>query len=299
VRKTLSELDLPTPKIIEENISMGPIQSNIYKALKRRFINSKNPMIRDNAFFNQKGKAVMSLLGAATNPGLLLSGLIEDSYLGFHWPPKELKSSKSLMSLVEEYAAHEISPKYEWILRFIAHAHKNNKKVLIWSTFVGNILALKKILKNYNPAIIYGAITAEERKNELKRFQKTSSCNVLITNPQTLGEGISLHEECHTAVYLDRSYNAGQYLQSLDRIHRLGLSKDTETNIYILKSVGTIDDLVATRLNFKIDRLGQYLDDPGLKEASIPDDDLILDIHTALGMNSQDMDSLLSHLENE
>ena len=299
VRTTKSELNLPIPKIIEENIPMGVIQTEIYKALKRRFLKSNIPAVRENAFFNQKGKAVMSLLGAATNPGLLLTGTSEDSYIGFRWPPKELNDSKSLMRLVEEYAAHEISPKYQWILRFVAHAHQKNNKVLIWSTFVGNILALKKLLKNYRPAVIYGSISSDERKIELNRFQNTSDCNVLITNPQTLGEGISLHEECHTAIYVDRNYNAGQYLQSLDRIHRLGLSKDTETNIYILKSVGSIDSSVSDRLNFKIDRLGQYLEDPGLKATSIPDDDLTLDTFTALGMDLQDIDSLLAHLENE
>ena len=50
----------------------------------------------------------------------------------------------------------------------------------------------------------------------------TTASAVLLANPQAMSEGISLHLECHDAIWLDRTYNAGQYLQGIDRIHRLG-----------------------------------------------------------------------------
>ena len=135
--------------------------------------------------------------------------------------------------------------------------------MLIWSSFVGNLLALEKLLAPYGPILIYGATPQEERKEKLSQFRNTTESSVLLSNPQTLGEGVSLHLECHEAVYMDRSYNAGLYLQSLDRIHRLGLAKDQITNVYILQSDGTIDHRIANRLEIKIKKLAKYMNDDG------------------------------------
>ena len=78
---------------------------------------------------------------------------------------------------------------------------------------------------------------------------------MLIANPAACAESISLHKVCHHAVYLDRSFNCAHYLQSLDRIHRLGLSKDQKTYYYLFQSAGSIDEIVDTRLREKMKRM--------------------------------------------
>ena len=81
-------------------------------------------------------------------------------------------------------------------------------------------------------------------------------------------EGISLHTVCHHALYLDRNYNAAQFLQSADRIHRLGLDPNQTTFIEFVFSPGTIDESVNRRLAFKIDQMEQALRElsPGERE---------------------------------
>jgi hypothetical protein len=96
---------------------------------------------------------------------------------------------------------------------------------------------------------------------------------VLLANPAATSEGISLHDVCHDAVYLDRTFNAGQYLQSVDRIHRLGLPTGTATRITFLLSTGTVDDLVNSRVERKAERLGQMLDDHDIATMALPEDD--------------------------
>ena len=54
-------------------------------------------------------------------------------------------------------------------------------------------------------------------------------------------EGISLHKVCKRALYLDRTYNAAQYLQSRDRIHRIG-SDIGDVNISIYQYKATEED---------------------------------------------------------
>ena len=126
-------------------------------------------------------------------------------------------------------------------------------------------------------------------------FKHDPSCQVLITNPQTLGEGISLHHVCHDAVYLDRTYNAGHYLQSLDRIHRLGLDPKQKTNVFILQTKHTIDQVINFRLDTKISRMAEMLDDPGLVEdttSTHEPDDPIYDV----GLEAEDLSHLYEHL---
>ena len=277
VRTTKKELQLPSMKITSIELPMSRVQKDVYSALRQSFIGQFEISSIDSSYFSRRGKAVMTLIAAATNPGLLMRTIKEDAYLGLTWPPKELSGQERLMSVLEVYATHEIPEKYQWVALYVAKAAKEGRKVLIWSTFIANLLALKRLLEPYDPAVIYGISSQEERKAELIRFRSTESCSVLLSNPQTLGEGVSLHKECHEAIYLDRSYNAGLYLQSLDRIHRLGLPKTQETNIFILQCEGSIDQRIARRLEDKIQRLGFYLNDTGLAEVSLPglDDEIL------------------------
>jgi SNF2 family DNA or RNA helicase len=96
-------------------------------------------------------------------------------------------------------------------------------------------------LRELNPVVIHGAVpylSVDEdefsREELIRSFRNDPECRVLIANPAACAESISLHTVCHHAVYLDRSFNCAHYLQSLDRIHRLGLPKETTTSYYLL-----------------------------------------------------------------
>jgi hypothetical protein len=106
-----------------------------------------------------------------------------------------------------------------------------------------------------------------------------------------MSEGISLHHVCHDAIYLERTFNAGQYLQSIDRIHRLGLAPGTETRITFLVSAGTIDETVDDRVRIKAARLSEMLSDPNLVTMALPDEE-------AYGswVDAEDLDALFAHL---
>ena len=60
--------------------------------------------------------------------------------------------------------------------------------------------------------------------------------DVLVTNPHTLAESVSLHQVCHDGVYLEYSYNLVHLLQSKDRIHRLGLEPYQRTRYHFLQT---------------------------------------------------------------
>ncbi len=53
---------------------------------------------------------------------------------------------------------------------------------------------------------------------------------------------IASSSACSHAIYYDLSYNCAQYLQSLDRIHRVGGSERVVAHYEFLQSAGTIDE---------------------------------------------------------
>ena len=78
---------------------------------------------------------------------------------------------------------------------------------------------------------IYGEVPLEERQQILSDF-RNGNIQVLLTNPHTLAESVSLHSVCHDAIYFEYSYNLVHLLQSKDRIHRLGLPDTQYTQYY-------------------------------------------------------------------
>lgn len=138
------------------------------------------------------------------------------------------------------------------------------------------------------------------REGRIQRFHADRSCQVLIANPAAAGEGISLHTVCHDAIYLDRSYVSTHYLQSIDRIHRLGLPPETETNITIYQTkapagLGSIDFSVSRRLATKIRGLQQLLDDPDLHEVALDEEEA--DDPIDYSVDLQDLVDLVEELE--
>ena len=131
--------------------------------------------------------------------------------------------------------------------------------------------------------------TPRTAPRELHKFRHDPECFVLLSNPATLGEGVSLHQTCHDAVYVDRDFSAGRFLQSLDRIHRLGLPPDTITTITVLVAEKTIDELVEQRLATKLDFLGTILDDPAVLELADLQEEATLG---SAGMNDADLAAL-------
>ncbi len=117
------------------------------------------------------------------------------------------------------------------------------KTVIIWCIFLKSIDTLSEALrkKGINARCIYGEVPLDERRNILEQF-RSGEIQVLLTNPHTLAESVSLHSVCHDAIYYEYSYNLVHLLQSKDRIHRLGLPDGQYTQYYYEQVFYQTDD---------------------------------------------------------
>lgn len=187
-------------------------------------------------------------------------------------PSLLISSSLVGHSLLTEVISEGISAKLEFACSLTRKWVETGHKVVIWSTFVSTVEHLAGLLADVGAHFIHGGVDTSEdpdaydtREAKIREFNAPDSgCRVLVANPAACSEGISLHHVCHRAIYVDRNYNAAHYLQSEDRIHRIGLSPNIETYIPILVSPGTIDESVNRRLQAKVNTMSTILDDPDL-----------------------------------
>src|SRR5262245_24701700 len=143
----------------------------------------------------------------------------------------------------------------------------DGRKVIIWSSFVENVNELAQRNRSYGTAVLHGEIPIEDRNRAVKKFRQNRGTRILVANPAAAREGLTL-TEANVAIYVDRTFNLVDYLQSQDRIHRISQTKDCE--IILLMANSTIDQFIDFSLEQK-HRLAQFTqsDSTAITEADL------------------------------
>lgn len=140
-------------------------------------------------------------------------------------------------------------------IEIIENLVNEGKRVVAWGVFVNTLRCINQELANrgVKSIVISGSMPLEEREKNINKFIN-GEYDVLISNPHTLAESVSLHKTCHDAVYFEYTFNLTHMLQSRDRIHRLGLPDGTKTTYYFAAIDG--DDFACNAIDVKtLDRL--------------------------------------------
>lgn len=256
------ELSLPRPKVAKIRVGLEDVQAAIYNALAAKVLaDSHRAPIEIGKLRHWRRARVIRLLQAASNPALLARYSHE-----FKLPPLAA-SGLPVSELIERYSDYEVPAKIAKAVGLLRKLLARRRKVVIWTSFVHNIVMLLELLKDVSPLPLYGAIAASHtedaelnREDIIDRFLHDRQKTVLIANPAACAESISLHTACHDAIYLDRTFNCAHFLQSKDRIHRVGLKSGDEINYYLLISAKTIDEIVDRRLDEKQKRMLHLLE---------------------------------------
>lgn len=283
--------DLKLPPILEKiiRVDMNPYQREIYDFIETTYINSfkhnESATIKD---ILNKAKLIR-LRQASTNPSLLsktLKDSLENNEITGEYDPNakfttyndEFVNDSEFFNKICNYINYEIPKKYTEIKKIIEHdILPINGKVIIWTIFIQNAKELMNYLQrnNINSKLLIGEIEQSERENTIEKFNnpENTEFQVIIANPFSVAESISLHKGCHNAIYLERDYNCSNFLQSKDRIHRVGLDKNQITNYYYIISNHSIDEVIDDRLNVKIERMEKIINDDIPLFNRINDDD--------------------------
>ena len=270
VRTTKEELGLPPRYTHFHQVGMGRGQLALYSLVRSESLRQLSNIRSSAIDFASARKSVMRLLQLSSNPLLALRAITSD-----------IAGVNS--GLIDQVVEDGPSPKMLAVAAKARELAQRGRKSVIWTIFTDTIEQMLLMLADLNPVALYGAVPSGEasdpdtREGRLRRFHLDDDCMVMVANPAAAGEGISLHTVCHEALYLDRSYVSTHFLQSIDRIHRLGLDPGEITNVHIFQTrapqgFGCIDHSVSRRLATKVRAMQQLLDDRDLHQIALDEE---------------------------
>jgi len=201
---------------------------------------------------------IIRLLQLESNPKMLLKAISENQedfsdILDTTLDPGFIDYIDYSQDIIDLINSIDRTKKFNFCIQQVEQLNSEGKSVIVWCIFVDSIrqLAFQLEKKGISVGVIYGSTSEEERRDILNKF-KEKEIDVLITNPHTLAESVSLHSVCHDAIYYEYSYNLVHLLQSKDRIHRLGLKEGQYTQYYFLHSIFLTRDGFEYSLDQKI-----------------------------------------------
>lgn len=189
--------------------------------------------------------------------------------------------SEEIQNLIE--GASQAS-KFTQCADLVQSLAEQGKTCVVWCIFVDSITQLSQELEHrgISTRCIYGEVALEDRQQILRDF-RSGKIQVLLTNPHTLAESVSLHTVCHDAIYFEYSYNLVHLLQSKDRIHRLGLPEGQYTQYHFMQLAyqtdtgeWSLDAEVYQRLKDKEQTMLDAIDNHLLEIMPTSDEDLEL-----------------------
>ena len=266
--------DLPEMRPKKYNIPMSSLQNKIYRALENDWITTleRESDFGINELNELKRTKTLRLLQCVTNPGTIIRKDIE-----FDLEPFE-SDNVDIIKELENYK--EVPNKMMKAVSLATKLAEQGKNVIIWVVFRYNVKYLCDLLAEMNPIGISGEIPTETNdikevigRDELIQIFKNSTGKIMIATLGSIAESISLHRNekgepvCQNAIYLERNFNAGQFMQSLFRLYRIGSPLKIPVNNIFLSSIfnsdhtGTIDDEIHERLTQRIVRMFRLMND--------------------------------------
>lgn len=273
-RTNKTELGVPQPNPDRLNrIEATEAENRLFHILYQKYKGNKFTML-------------IRMLQLESNPKMLLKSLDLNE---FRYIVDDAVDSTDEMDIVDY--SHEVvnlihsisqTTKMKACIKEISRLVNEKKTVIVWCMFVDTMKNVKKLLdkQGIHARIVNGEVELSERQTIISEF-KNQDIQVLITNPHTLAESVSLHEVCHDAVYLEYSYNLVHLLQSKDRIHRLGLEPGQYTQYHYFMSefiyngeVYSLDEQIFNRLSEKEQIMLDAIDQNILEHVSSSQEDL-------------------------
>lgn len=269
----------------KDNLGVPPANED---AIQKLYVDAETEQIFDvlkMRYRKNKLALMLRVMQLETDPRMLLEDLDPAEYswlLDENEETGEIDYVDYSEEIEEMILRAPASIKIEHCINLANRLHSEGKPVIIWCIFVKTMFTLEEKLRELgiNARIVYGGNSQEEREQTLDRF-RNGDIDVLITNPHTLAESVSLHSVCHDAIYYEYSFNLVHLLQSKDRIHRLGLPEGQYTQYFFLQDVYdnyndgySLDENIYDRLKGKEQTMLKAIADQQLEAMPTTDDDL-------------------------
>jgi len=119
---------------------------------------------------------------------------------------------------------------------------------IIWGRYQKDIDNIVAALGSDKCAVIDGRVPDHQRKELIDKFQ-SGAVPYFVGNPAAISEGVTLHRTS-TVIYYSNSFKLSERLQSEDRAHRIGQTRNV--TIIDLVARGTVDENIVEALRQKL-----------------------------------------------
>jgi SWI/SNF-related matrix-associated actin-dependent regulator 1 of chromatin subfamily A len=155
----------------------------------------------------------------------------------------------------------------EMAVQWIKDSLDANGKLVIFAIHYATIDKLQEELRNYNPVVLDGRKSKEEKQAAVDRFQNDPECRLFIGNIKAAGVGITLTASSNT-VFVELGWTPGEHDQAEDRVHRIGQDAESVNAWYLIAS-NTIMEEVSEILDEKRRVMDAVLDGKDTPEDSM------------------------------
>jgi SNF2 family DNA or RNA helicase len=151
--------------------------------------------------------------------------------------------------------------KLKTLMSLVEDAVEEDHKVVVFARFVTDISRISQGLtgKKIQHRILSGSVPPHRRDSIIAEFQENPDVRVFVAQTQAGSLGIEL-TAADIAVFYSLDYNAANYWQAQDRLHRIGQNK--KVTYYHLLVPRSIDTVVMKALQDKADIAARILHKP-------------------------------------
>lgn len=223
IKRTLAEVAPQLPPHVDEIVKfdLSPAETKLYRLIRAELLLEIDPQSID------KVKNPMSLQNALTKMQKLSELTDHPELIGSSGIP----SSK--VAILQEKLKELLTD--------------NTRKCVIFSRFARMVDILEPLLEEYDPVVIQGSVSGDDRLARIAKFKSQDSCRVMLMT--TAGsEGISL-EEASYLIRLDTPFSIGRDIQLTGRIRRITSVEPTFS--FTLVAQGTVDEKMLKILDKK------------------------------------------------
>jgi SNF2 family DNA or RNA helicase len=142
---------------------------------------------------------------------------------------------------------------YETLRALLSSINTDINKALIFANFTQSVETLARVLKDLEPAVIYGPNGPQTNAKNVHRFKTDKNCRVMIANPIAGGVGFTLGDVCTDVIFVEPVSTPGQFDQTMSRVMLKGQTEPI--GVYILRVVDTISPKAIDAMQGKIQDL--------------------------------------------
>lgn len=230
IRKDDTDIDFPQKNFIPRYCELPTEPTDVAKAYRQIRDELKQELLEIKGFGQRMGKIFSRIMKLRE----LTSGFIVTKN----------EKGNSVWKLVSTHKFEALEAIFQEL---------EGRQVVVWMNFVEDFRAFARLFpkRAERAGFIYGEIQDHNYRQRVISDFKAGKLQYLLANPHSIQHGLTLFDpkresKCSDAVYFDIDYSLEAFLQSQDRLHRIG--QNQHVNYWMLLCSGTIDIEMYRRL---------------------------------------------------